>query len=305
VIYLGVRHREKPQIIADFMRSRSLAKCKIVGPLFFPLATEFERIDWSQIIKYKFFYRLLGEIDSDTLVVVNECLRTTNRSDLTYNCIRHYLSQTSHVLVFQWLPLLESINDLMILVDFDSRSRWKGVGWSNWQEDPSVPSRFVVTDRTPLFSSRIAKSSASLCKKYAAMREKMFESPGSDLHAIPRNIHMLAGQERMSLLTSTEVPVVRNKRLEVKSPVGPEERNSIIYGDEEINPNQFSGRSPVIVDFPHSHRDMSDFLSLAECSSVSCATTDLKVDQWYLNRYLAWSLEIKGAYSEIQRRNRC
>ena len=71
-----------------------------------------------EIIQYKFYYRLLQEIGKDTLLVVNECLRMQNRYDLTYNCLRLFLQQTPHALVFQYLPIIDTIADFMVLFDF-------------------------------------------------------------------------------------------------------------------------------------------------------------------------------------------
>ena len=61
-----------------------------------------EFIEWADIIEYRYYYRLLQEIGSKTLVVVNECLRTQARHDLTYNCMRLFLNQTDHRLIFQY-----------------------------------------------------------------------------------------------------------------------------------------------------------------------------------------------------------
>jgi hypothetical protein len=105
-----------------------IEKVFILTPANFSLACPFanhETIEWAVIIQYKFFYRLLQEINQRTLAVVNERLSTQNRYDLTYSCIRHFLTQSSHQIVFQHLPLIDSIEDFMVLLDSEARSRWK------------------------------------------------------------------------------------------------------------------------------------------------------------------------------------
>lgn len=286
MIHLGASRTDKPSIIREFLDSRGLTKCKIIGPNEFSFPSPYELIDWSQIIKYKTFYRLLQEIDSDTLIVVNECLRTTNRSDLTYNCLRHYLANTRHVIVFQWLPILESIQDVMILVDLATQSRWKGCGLAN-ADISNVP--FSITDRTPQWTARLRPASEDLQRLYAQSRKKQFDNLGSDLHSIPRTLHLLGGKERVELVPPSEPVVARNARLKLA--------NCITYGTVD-------SKHRVVVDFPHSVKDMADFLAHAEQTKVACVVTDLKVDQWYLRRYESWSKEISGAYSEIQQRIR-
>jgi hypothetical protein len=71
-----------------------------------------EFIEYNELIECRTFYRLLQEIDQRTLVVLNECLRNQNRYDLTFNCIRHFLRQTSHHLIFQY-AIIEQPSDLL------------------------------------------------------------------------------------------------------------------------------------------------------------------------------------------------
>ena len=94
MIRLGLSDDEKRACVARYRSEHGIGKVFILSPARFVFACEdSEQIEWAQIIQYRHFYRLLQEIDRSTLVVVNECLRTQNRSDLTYNCIRHFLQQ--------------------------------------------------------------------------------------------------------------------------------------------------------------------------------------------------------------------
>ena len=74
----------------------------------------------------------LEEIDPNTLLVFNECLRTQKRSDLTYNCAHHYCNQTPHKIVFEYFPFIEDKADFMILLDFLNKGKYKGKGFS-WE----------------------------------------------------------------------------------------------------------------------------------------------------------------------------
>lgn len=76
-----------------------------------------EHIKFSDTIMYKYFYRLLQEINTKSLIILNECLRKQNRYDLTYNCIRRYCLQTPHILIFNYFPIIKQEQDFMILYD--------------------------------------------------------------------------------------------------------------------------------------------------------------------------------------------
>lgn len=284
MISLGLDVRSKEQAIADYVRSHEIAKTFVLSPKKFSICGfgEWEPIDWPEIIKYKFFYRLLQEISPRSLVVVNECLRTQQRSDLTYNCIRHFLAQTDHVLVFQWLPIIDQVDDLMILIDFDTKSRWKGLGFKSVEIDRS---RFIVEKRTPMFVPQEVVASNATKEKYAATRAKLFESiDGKDPHTIPRTLHLLTGQEKLPAL-QTRPAIGRNNRFKIDGMAS--------YKDESIIGQR------IVFEFPHSFIDMSDFLSLAGQEEVVALVSNLKVDQWYLQRYLDWSQRIEDAYAKI------
>ena len=135
MIFLGASDTRKAEEIARYVGSHPVDRVVLLEPARFALSqpgldaqslgVPVERVEWAEIIQYRFFYPLLQRITADTLIVVNECLRTQDRSDLTYNCIRHYLANAGHQLVFQRLPIIDTVDDMMVLFDFDTKSRWK------------------------------------------------------------------------------------------------------------------------------------------------------------------------------------
>lgn len=76
-----------------------------------------ENIKYSDTIRYVFFYRLLTEINDNTLIILNNILRSDNRHCLEYNCIRRYCIQTNKVVVFNYYPIKSKKEDFMILYD--------------------------------------------------------------------------------------------------------------------------------------------------------------------------------------------
>lgn len=110
-IYIGECNKIK--IINNYISNNSIEKVYVIGD---DLGLG-ENIKFSDTIMYKYFYRLLQEINDKSLIVLNECLRKQNRYDLTYNCIRRYCLQTSHILIFNYFPIIKQQQDFMILYD--------------------------------------------------------------------------------------------------------------------------------------------------------------------------------------------
>lgn len=105
---------DKGKIISDYIKENSIDRVYTLGE-----DSGFgEHTKFSDVIEYEPYYRLLQEINKDSLVILNECLRKKHRGDLHYNCIRHYIQQTNHVLIFQYYPIIDKEEDFAILMDF-------------------------------------------------------------------------------------------------------------------------------------------------------------------------------------------
>lgn len=288
VILLGLDDREKDATIARYCAEHAVTKVFLLSPDRFRFACSVpgaEVIEWSDIIEYRFYYRLLQEIDKSTLVVVNECLRTQQRHCLTYNCIRLFLNQTHHRLIFQYLPLIDTVEDTMILVDFDTRSRWKRERFDpKYLTECSV----VVRPACPSFHEHPITTSAATKERYAKKKRELIDTLGlKDPHTIPRNLYLLSGKEKLAHVDPGQRYVGRNNRFKLA--------NLQTYRDP-IAP----GTSYTVFEFPHHFIDFADFLALVRQTRVEALVADLKVDQWYFRRYADWAQRIADAYSVLQ-----
>ena len=130
MIRIGLDNSYKQTEINNYLAKTNIKKIFVFHPVKFPLTIEtdipVEYIEYADIIMYKFFYRLLEEIDNQVLLVFNECMRTQNRSDLTYNCAHHYAGQTSHKIIFERFPFIENNADFMVLLDMQNKGKYKG-----------------------------------------------------------------------------------------------------------------------------------------------------------------------------------
>jgi hypothetical protein len=283
VIALGLSANEKLAAIARYCASNAIRKVVVFAPPQFPLSLDlpnWESVAYSQIIEYAWYYRLLQEVDSSTLLVVNECLRTQNRHDLTYNCLRSYINQTPHVLVFQHLPLIDTWDDFAILFDFATQSRWKRhkIGREKLAE-VSVTGRAHI----PAFNEIRIATDDRMKAAYQKEKRALIDGIGlKDPHTIPRNLYLIGGKAKLPH-AFIRTPVARNNRL----------------GQDwaTFKADSYPSNPYTVFEFPHNFIDFSDFMALSGQSGFDVLTTDLKVEQWYMARYQQWAQRLTEAYA--------
>lgn len=284
MIYLGLTPAAKVATILAYQAEHALPKRVQFSPEKFRLPLDGESVDWPEIIMYRTFYRLLQEVDANTLLVVNECLRVRNRHDLTYNCLRHILHQGAHVLVFQWLPLLEEIEDFMILFDFATDSRWKR---EHFDRDLLTETEIYVTERLPRLAPLTIEADAQTHALYAREKARLFADLGlRDPHTIPRNLHLIGGRLRSAHTDLWTWYLARNNRLKLD--------RVQTYKDPAYPYAPYT-----LLDFPHNFGDLSDALALSGQTDLPALVTDLPVDQWYLKRYDTWTRRIADGYANL------
>lgn len=299
MISLGYTDAAKRDAIAAYCRRHAIRRTVVISADAFPLAVEgADMIPYSEVIMYRTYYRLLQEIDGSTLVIISECLRNQNRYDLAYNCIRNYLNQTPHVLVFQQLPQIDTAEDFMILFDFATQSRWKR---QHFDPDLITANADVDIHPLPLAFSRVdIPTGAATQREYAVQRQRLFAELGShDPHTLPRTLHLLGGKDKLVWIDAQETPglfgdgqparyAARNSRL--KRP------NITPYGDVTAESAPYT-----ILEFPHAFADYCDFVRRTWQAQAQVLCTALKVDGWYFQRYTEWSERIHATYASLRR----
>jgi len=287
MIYLGQSSIEKNKIISEYIKENNIKKVFILSPekLYFNCDIEEtkEFIEYDNIIMYVYFYRLLQEINNDVLVVINECLRTKNRYDLTYNCIRNFLYQTRHQIIFQYLPTIESFEDFFILFDFDTRSKWKGQTDCNILKNSNIN----INQINIKLNKIEVQTGAKLKLRYQEEKNNLIEKIGlKDPHTIPRNLYLLSGKSKLFLIDHSKKYIGRNNRFCLL--------NMQTYKEKAYQGNY------TVFEFSHNHIDFIDFLSISKQVDIDVLVADLKVDQWYFERYQKWVEELDRAYAKIR-----
>lgn len=292
MIALGYTDAEKLETIAAYQTAHGLQRTVVIAGQA-PLPVEGWHVTYEETILYRVFYPLLQFIDGNTLVVVNELLRSQDRNNLYYNCVRHYLNQTPHVLVFQHLPFIDTVDDFMTLFDFATQSRWKR---HKFDLDLVLDNTTVDVRPTTLqFDAVPVAVSAKTRARYVAEKTKLFANLGhKDPHTLPRNLYLIGGADKLArddtpLLDGTGRYVARNARL----------RCDRLDTYEQATAD---GAPYTILEFPHRFLDFSDFLYRTRQTQLRVLVADLPVDAWYWQRYSAWKERLDDAQASLQQR---
>jgi hypothetical protein len=158
LIRIGLDDAEKAEVVRQYIADHGITKVFCISPDRFAPAfaatqiTGPEDLDgqpgkylpWPMHIEYRFYYKLIQSADPQTLLIVNECLRTQHRTALNFNCIRTFTRNVKHQIVFQYLPIIDSLDDVMTLIDFDTRSKW----WDR-KFDPEMLKELDLQIKTP------------------------------------------------------------------------------------------------------------------------------------------------------------
>jgi hypothetical protein len=279
---------EKEGVVQAYCEARNISHVVIISPDGCDVLSvdEADQVEYSDTIEYATFYRLLEQINNDTLVVVNECLRTQNRYDLTYNCIRNFLNQTTHQIIFNTFPQIDDKEDFMILFDFDTQSRWKRRKFdiNLIMDNVDISVKPFSLEFHPVYVPTSDKTK----KAYRSKRESLFSKLGAkDPHTLPRNLYLVAGGDKRDYIDQQppRLYAARNKRLNRDS----------IFPYKSIE----SSGDYAIVELPHRFIDFIDFSLMTGQFEFEVLVADLKVESWYFSRYVEWSKRVNETITSI------
>lgn len=301
MIHLGLDDAAKGALVQRYREEHAIRKVYVLSPARFAPTWAAEHmtdpntqcdgrgglfIDWPDLILYRYYYKLLQEIDRETLVVINECLRTQDRNSLTYNCIRNYLNQTPHVLVFQYLPLIDTIEDFMTLFDFATKSRWKR---EKFRRDLLAEARIhvapVPVEIAPVRVPVDDKVRAAYAKEKAALLTEVRGDPDKDPHLIPRNLLLVSGKAKLPHVDPARRYVGRNNRFKLP--------NLETYRDAA------GAGERVVLELPHNFIELADFLAVSRQHRVEVLVADTKAEDWYLRRFQDWAERVRDAQAAL------
>lgn len=285
MIRIGLNKRDKQKVINEYLQANEIKKIKIFyfknRPEFKFNINEVEYIEWSDIIMYKFFYRLLEEIDKNTLVVIDELMRTQNRNDLTYNCTHHYLNQTPHRIIFEYFPIIEDKEDFMILLNFENKNKYKGKSFEYgylYDEDIKMKPHKIKLE---LINVEITEKEK---QKYEDKKNELFDNLGNkDPDTIPRNLQLLAGDFKKKAIEVGKLYVARNKRFKLDN----------VFTYDEITKNDY-----IVIDMHFRRINFNDFLKTTQIEKVKYLNTILSIDTHVVNEFMKWKARLDSIYAQ-------
>lgn len=286
MIRIGLSHRQKQKEIKDYLDTHKIKKAycfyyKDFKPSY-KTDCEIEYIEYSDIEMYKYFYRLLEEIGEDSLIIIDGCLRTQNRSELIYNCAHHYLNQTPHHIIFEYFPIIDNKNDFMILMDFDNPSKYKGRSFEyNYLKEEDIKIRFRKV-KLKLINVEVTAKEKEL---YEKKKEFLFDNLGNkDPDTIPRNLQLIVGNFKAKAIDENKLYIARNKRLKKK--------NVITYREAS------KGEEYIIIDTHYRRLNMNDFLKLTETDTINYLCTNLSIDNVIIDEFSKWKARVEAIYAK-------
>jgi hypothetical protein len=243
---------------------------------------EIEYIEYADIEMYKFFYRLLEEIDERSLIVMDGMMRTQNRSELIYNCAHHYLNQTPHRLIFEFFPIIEDKNDFMILLDFENKGKFKG---------KSFDYLYLQTEDIKIKPHKVWLETINVDitdddqQKYEKKKEQLFDGLGNkDPDTIPRTLQLFTGDIKKKAIEPDKLYVARNKRIKLDN----------VKSYQEIN----TKGDYTVTDMHYRRLNMNDFLKVTGMHKIRYLSTVLPIDTVIINEFMKWKAGLDAIYAQ-------
>ncbi len=275
MIRIGLSSSEKQKVLDRYLDEHKIRKVFVLYfeklKLNFRLKVDCEYIEWKDIIMYKFFYRLLEEIDDECLIIVDELMRTQNRSELTYNCAHHYLNQTPHKIIFEYFPFIEDQDDFMILLDFENKGRYKGHGFT----PEHLEGIDVLVEHNPIEFDVLGEPALDVdLDEYEQEKDRLFAELGNKHpDTIPRSLHVFVGKWKRPYVDWGEKYIARNNRFGLG--------NVTTY-------RKLPDDERIMIDFPVRRLELIDYLKRSEATRTRFLSTKTSVDQYYEDSFRDW-----------------
>lgn len=286
MIRIGLSQREKQKVITEYINSHEIKKVFCFYFKKFPVKynapCEIEYIEYADIEMYKYFYRLLEEIGNTSLIVIDGCLRTQNRSELIYNCAHHYLNQTPHRIIFEVFPIIDTKDDFMILLDFDQPNKYKGKSFDYiylHDEDTQIK---PYKAKMNIINVPITDKEQ---KQYEKKKESLFNNLGNkDPDTVPRALQIFAGDLKKKAIEADKQYVARNKRFKLDNVASYDDVNG--KGDY------------IVIDMHYRRLNMNDFIKATGMNNIRYLATTLSIDNYIIDDFSKWKARLDAIYAQ-------
>lgn len=285
MIRIGFNNIQKQSTISEYLKNNKIEKVyvfyfKKFKPNF-EVDCEIEYIEYAAIEMYKYFYRLIEEIDNNSLLIFDECMRTQNRNELIYNCAHHYCNQTQHKIVFEYFPIIDDVQNIMILFDFINKGKYKGKSFNiEILKDIDVKS----INRVPDLKLIDLKISEIEVKAYEKEKDKLFNNlEKKHPDTISTALELFVGKFKKSYIESDKKYIARNSRFK---------KDNISTFKEATEKNL------IMIDFPTRQIDLNDYIKRTLTNELTFINSTTKVDSYYISEYERFKKECEQIYAK-------
>lgn len=283
MIRIGFGKNQKQKIVNDYIKEHDIKQVIVLNSKQHATKYKFlldaEYVEYNEWEMYKVFYPLIEKIDKDTLVIVDEALRTTKFQDLKYNCATVYLNQTPHRIIFNTFPFINDKEDFRLLMKFEKAQKHVNkFDYIVLQEEDVLINPF----RLRLEVINVPTSSEQK-KKYEKKKEELFKNIGNkDPETIPRTLQLLAGDFKAKSIDYGKIYIARNRRFK--------HENVHSYGDYT------NSKDYIVIDTHYSRVQFIDFLLDTKIQKIKYLATDLSIDNFIVNDLTKWIGRLDAFY---------
>jgi hypothetical protein len=286
MIYLGRTKPEKIKIIKELLSNNSFDKVYMLTHDRFSFEIPgVEVVTYKDLIQYAYYYRIIENTTSRSLIILNEILRDTNRNNLTFNCIRTFQNNTDNILIFNYLPIIENAEDFCALFDFETKTKYK---YNDFENIPLHEASMDVLKVNIEFDFISVPLDLFFEEKYKIYKEKVFEKfDKKDPNVIPRDLQLFASKPKEKAIQSGKKYICRNSRIKGAN---------IFTYRKAIVPGEY-----IVFDVPFNMIDFCDFLFESEQTRIPVLTSDLPVENYFNQKLINLKNNLDYVYSKIHR----
>ncbi|MGL5718038.1 MAG: hypothetical protein ACRCX2_33855 [Paraclostridium sp.] len=286
MIRIGLNYDEKSALMNDYISANNISKvyCFYFKKFKYDynVDCDIEYIEYDDTEMYKYFYRLLEEINESSLIVIDEMVRTKDRNALKYNCMHHYLNQCGHKIIFEYIPIIDDSEDIMILLNFENKDKYKGKGFDfNYLAEEDIKIKPI---HFKLNIEDVGHSDKELIS-YNKRRDVLFANLGNkDPDTIPRELQLVAGNYKKKIIVDDKLYIARNKRFK--------KDNVLSYNDDICKCDY------TVLDFHYRKLDMNDFLKKSSITEINYVSTGLSIDRILIGDFYEWINRLEEIYAK-------
>lgn len=288
MIRIGFGLRQKENIINNYIAEHGIKQVFVLyareQEQKLRISMPYETVEYRDWEMYKVFYPMIEKVDGDTLIVVNDALRTTVYQDLKVNCATVWLNQTPHRIIFNEFPFIEDKEDFRILQKLDqAKKQVDKFDYSHLQTQDIIVKPIRVKMQV-IEHKTTEKEKEKYEAKKIKIAEKIEDSVSKDPDNLPRKLQIEAGNFKKKLINSDKFYLARNQRFKLDNV------DSIKSFDAKKN--------YIFIDLPTTRKELIDYMMSSKKYTIRYISTDLSIDTFLVTDFAKWKARLDAFYGK-------